>query len=643
MPQQPNLLLDFNPSPQGGPFQSMLTEQLRPQETPVTGWGGPAANTFMLASRFLEGMQQGKVQKFITEEHQNAQKLQALQAYVTNEMQDLTEADRQQLGREYALVLSQMTQTGTGTQKRQEGRKAKQAETGKQPGLLGHVGNILGDVLTGMAGGNVPQHTGKGAKGGDPVNDFIAQHELRKSQSGLAAQSRTAYVEQQWQAGRDAVNKLKPEERTKDNISRVTDEMGMRIMSQAPEHYKPFREAMDAMGLSTMGEKFADIDRYVSDPAQRQELKNAALGMHPHFQRKIWYSPDGSQQKEVNYRPDTAEFFDDYGTRVFKPEGWREGTESRAPDQTIKSSDKQVWVNQKDPQSEPQVVYFKNGQYRDAQSLEVTHVKPGYIPAPANYALPPRPQAPPDMVRAKLQVEEMFDRLRKGTTEQKDKQYAAIDQMQAAHDLDPTKGLDKKEADRRRAIIQKNFATTAAWYDERYNNLQRMIEGRQPKPIDPELSNRVAVANNNPLNIKEPGSTGQIREFDSIERGWETGLAQLRRKLDGIGARWAGRKLETLSDLIDDWSPKGDGANDPEAVTAIIAAKMGVKPGTKLSSLKGRDEELARLIAWREGYKDWESLGKTPTPPGMRPHATTIGGAKQPPNTTKVFDMSQLP
>ena len=128
-----------------GPFSEYLQKQLeQPQQQPrLTGYEGAMGNIANIATQFLQGIKQGRIQRFAQkqeEEEKNLNRLGAA-AKMIESMPDITpEAKAQQLGEIYKQIL---------------GQAASVPETNKQTGH--HLTDMFKGMFTNMVGGELPK------------------------------------------------------------------------------------------------------------------------------------------------------------------------------------------------------------------------------------------------------------------------------------------------------------------------------------------------------------------------------------------------------------------------------------------------------------------------------------------------------
>lgn len=151
----------------------------------------------------------------------------------------------------------------------------------------------------------------------------------------------------------------------------------------------------------------------------------------------------------------------------------------------------------------------------------------------------------------------------------------------------------------------------------------------------------LANRNNNPGNLRFIGQNGASQgeggfaRFDSPASGYAALLNDLDAKLSG-NSRSGLTPDHTLADMVNVYAPSKDN-NNPANYTAVVANKLGVSPGTKLSELKPRLGELAEAMAQHEGYKGQSSYkgGYNPTPFSNPTQGSALGQNIAPPTPTQ--------
>lgn len=117
--------------------------------------------------------------------------------------------------------------------------------------------------------------------------------------------------------------------------------------------------------------------------------------------------------------------------------------------------------------------------------------------------------------------------------------------------------------------------------------------------------------NNNPLNMDYVGQKGATKEtgkgarfavFKTPYDGLEKTAWQLRRYYDG---KTTGEKLQTVQDIVNTWSPKGDGANNPAIYTKRVSDRLGVKPTDQINI---NDDDIMFSLM---NAMSMEEIGKT--------------------------------
>lgn len=86
---------------------------------------------------------------------------------------------------------------------------------------------------------------------------------------------------------------------------------------------------------------------------------------------------------------------------------------------------------------------------------------------------------------------------------------------------------------------------------------------------------------NSPLNLayanqQGADNTGGWAKFDTEYNGIRASAKQLKMYYDGTSRAAGYKKLQTVSDIIHQWAPKGHGKNDPVAYSNTVASRMGV-------------------------------------------------------------------
>jgi hypothetical protein len=126
--------------------------------------------------------------------------------------------------------------------------------------------------------------------------------------------------------------------------------------------------------------------------------------------------------------------------------------------------------------------------------------------------------------------------------------------------------------------------------------------GATPAPAEGDSR---AARNNNPLNLtnlpqgKWAGQTGSDGQFATFATP-AAGLAAADKNLVSYAKN---HNINTIQGVIDRWAPKGDGANDPKAYAATVAADLGVAPDAKinLTDPKVRQNLLASMAKVEAG------------------------------------------
>jgi hypothetical protein len=127
---------------------------------------------------------------------------------------------------------------------------------------------------------------------------------------------------------------------------------------------------------------------------------------------------------------------------------------------------------------------------------------------------------------------------------------------------------------------------------------------------------------NNPMGLTRPGSKpgdpDRFQSFSDPQAGWQAGLSNLKSLIAKLPPN------AKLSDLMQQYAPKEESPNDPQAYATSIAQKLNLPQGanTPVSALKGREQEIASVIGAVETGNQaikspWQqAAAKTPPPPG---------------------------
>ena len=110
----------------------------------------------------------------------------------------------------------------------------------------------------------------------------------------------------------------------------------------------------------------------------------------------------------------------------------------------------------------------------------------------------------------------------------------------------------------------------------------------------------LAVKNNNPGNLKDPG-TGQFRQFSSPQEGYAALLNDLQGKQNGTSSTGLGPS-STLVDFASKYAPAND-KNNVGKYTADLANQLGVAPNAQL-----KDLDLAKWAAAVAKNEDRDSI-----------------------------------
>lgn len=125
------------------------------QEQQASGWAAPVGQAAYLGGQFLEGVRQGRVQKFLMQEQQREREWNTLAQSIERRLQDpdLTDAGRAALMKEAQAVANQRFVEET---------KDVAKDKKSMPGM---VAGILRNIAIGMSGGEMP----KGSRSVDPA------------------------------------------------------------------------------------------------------------------------------------------------------------------------------------------------------------------------------------------------------------------------------------------------------------------------------------------------------------------------------------------------------------------------------------------------------------------------------------------
>lgn len=136
-------------------------------------------------------------------------------------------------------------------------------------------------------------------------------------------------------------------------------------------------------------------------------------------------------------------------------------------------------------------------------------------------------------------------------------------------------------------------------YKKRYSNSGRSTSTTGPTSATTSSisssSDVPAWRNNNPLNIiynsnnnwqGQVGADGRWAKFDTRANGYRAAFKLMKNKIQ--------QGYNTLSALISQWAPAGDGNNNPTRYAQRVATKVGIKTTDKLDPNNG---ELLQKIA----------------------------------------------
>lgn len=120
----------------------------------------------------------------------------------------------------------------------------------------------------------------------------------------------------------------------------------------------------------------------------------------------------------------------------------------------------------------------------------------------------------------------------------------------------------------------KNYLVSAGKVQER--NKQKSDDGKVAS-----VHKERGLRYNSPLNLayanqQGADNTGGWAKFDTEYNGIRASAKQLKMYYDGTSRAAGYKKLQTVSDIIHQWAPKGHGKNDPVAYSNTVASRMGV-------------------------------------------------------------------
>ncbi len=117
---------------------------------------------------------------------------------------------------------------------------------------------------------------------------------------------------------------------------------------------------------------------------------------------------------------------------------------------------------------------------------------------------------------------------------------------------------------------------------------------------------------NSPLNLayanqQGADNTGGWAKFDTEYNGIRASAKQLKMYYDGTSRAAGYKKLQTVSDIIHQWAPKGHGKNDPVAYSNTVASRMGVGVKDKIDL-----NDPAVMLSLMKEMSKVENNGKFP-------------------------------
>lgn len=137
-------MADLNIAPQSGPFSSALIPQSDPMQS-NTGYESKTGAVFGLASKFLQGLAQGRVMKYAREQEKTQRTFQVLGAHVQSYLSDpnIDQETKSKVGSKYFEILTKGTldQLGEST----KGKDSKESVGGK----LAHGAKSLLEAFSG--------------------------------------------------------------------------------------------------------------------------------------------------------------------------------------------------------------------------------------------------------------------------------------------------------------------------------------------------------------------------------------------------------------------------------------------------------------------------------------------------------------
>lgn len=116
----------------------------------------------------------------------------------------------------------------------------------------------------------------------------------------------------------------------------------------------------------------------------------------------------------------------------------------------------------------------------------------------------------------------------------------------------------------------------------------------------------LATKNNNPGNLRVPGSKTEFQKFNTLEEGFNAMQRDLTSKIIGTSSTGLGPN-DTISDLIEVYAPASDN-NDTQSYISQVVDSLGISPNTKLSTLRNRVRELAKAMVKIESKEAFQKL-----------------------------------
>ena len=646
MPQQQPPQFDFNPGAVQGPFTGMLTGQqpTMGQQQQPTGWTTKTGSILNVVTNFLGGIEKGRVKNYEREQQQEAKQRGVVMDYINMKLRDpdLTDEGRQ------ALEQKGMQYMARTVLKETDGKGKKKG--GDQPqGIMGHISGMFHDVALGMVGGQLPK---KGeeidpAQFMSQVDGIAKQPQFSKQAAIEGAQKQIQSILQQVPQGADqqAVTRaLQGDPKQPGPLAVLQKYMDPASFANYKETvmggYPTYEQAEQTRGMQevfgggqgqSLGQPPPAARPQSGAPANAQGTQPAgqpAGGARPGsvqaqlFGQPVQVGPQAlAYLHKVGFKPSVSYIIGQDGKQIgqveeYAPGKYRQfGTNQALNMQAMQTggytmtTDKPADRAQHWQRIGEEVVNGKRQvRYQNFMTGEDKSVELGA-----------KPEAGGETAVDKLlnREEDRFQTKSEQMYQQLLNQKAALDRQVGAAGGIP----DQATADARKIELDREYATYGQFINAMHENRTRQILGQRPTRIDPELTGTIAERKHNPGNLK---IGGVIREFQNDDQGYQALLADVKNKIDGKSVTGL-KPTSTLSEFFKVYAPEEDG-NDPQAYTNQVAADLGVKPDAKLSSLKGKEPDLARAIAHFEGFKNYAQLGQSTPPPEARAGAGSSAG-----------------